>query len=89
MNQDTERRTGMPSVYKATYEKGWKLKNEGNDYNQNLMRNSFSTYMFRNERLKTFIESYLGPLMLFWINKVKYLRIYYNFGVPKDYQKIN
>lgn len=89
MNQDTERRTGMPSVYKATYEEGWKLKNEGNDYNQNLMRNSFSTYMFRNERLKTFIESYLGPLMLFWINKVKYLRIYYNFGVPKDYQKIN
>ena len=89
MNRFTERRTGMPSVYKATREEGWVLKNQGNNYNENLMRNSFSNYMFRNERLRTFIENYLGPLMLFWINKVKYLRIYYNFGVPKDYQKIN
>ena len=89
MNKFTEKRTGMPSVYKATYEEGWILKNQGNDYNENLMRNSFSNYMFRNERLGTFIDSYLKPIMTFWINKVKYLRIYYNFGVPKDYKKIN
>ena len=48
MNKFTEKRTGMPSVYKATYEEGWILKNQGNDYNENLMRNSFSNYMFRN-----------------------------------------
>ena len=89
MNKCTERRKGMPSVYKATYEEGWELKNEGNDYASNLMKNSFSNYMFRNERLRAFIEDHLGPIMIFWINKVKYLRIYYNFGVPKDYQKIN
>ena len=73
MNKNTERRTGMPSVYKATYEEGWKLKNLGNDYNENLMRNSFSNYMFRNERLSTFLDSYLKPIMTFWINKIKFL----------------
>ena len=39
MNKFTTRRTGMPSVYKATYEEGWKLKNLGNDYGENLMKN--------------------------------------------------
>ena len=55
MNKFTEKRTGMPSVYKATYEEGWILKNQGNDYNENLMKNSFSNYMFRNESAFSFI----------------------------------
>jgi len=53
------------------------------------MPNSFSKYMFGNKRLSDFILLHLQPLMVFFINKVKYLRIYYNFAVPKDYQKIN
>ena len=53
------------------------------------MNNTLSSYMFRNDRLRQFIEGHLGPIMVFFINKVKYLRIYYNFAVPKDYEKIN
>ena len=45
--------------------------------------------MFRNRHLAEFLDDYLSPIMLFYINKVKYLRIYYNFAVPKWYQKIN
>jgi hypothetical protein len=89
MNTLTERRKGFDSPYKAMYEHGWDLKNLGNDYSKNLMTNSFSKYMFGNKRLEDFILLHLQPLMTFFINKVKYLRIYYNFAVPKDYQKIN
>ena len=41
------------------------------------------------ESFDTFLNNYLSPIMVFWVNKVKYLRIYYNFAVPKWYQKIN
>ena len=89
MSNLTNKRKGMPSVYKATYEEGWILKNLGNDYGSNLLKKTMSNYMFRNSRLATFLESHLQPIMVFWINRVKFLRIFYNFGVPKDYDKIN
>tara|TARA_R100000544_G_scaffold36444_1_gene24773 strand:+ start:1414 stop:1683 length:270 start_codon:yes stop_codon:yes gene_type:complete len=82
-------RTGFPSLYRATYERGWDLKNLGFDYSKNLLNNTMSNYMFGNRHLKKFLEDYLSPIMVFWINRVKYLRIYYNFAVPKWYQKIN
>lgn len=89
MSNLTERRTGFASLYKATYENGWDIKNTGYDYSENLMSKMLSSYMFRNERLNEFITKHLSPIMTLFINKVKFLRIYYNFAVPKDYQKIN
>ncbi len=89
MSNLTEKRKGMPSVYKATYEEGWRLKNLGYDYGSNLLRKTMSNYMFRNTRLATFLEEHLQPIMVFWINRVKFIRIFFNFGVPKDYDKIN
>lgn len=80
---------GFPSLYRATYENGWALKNTGYDYAPNLLKNSMSSYMFRNRHLAKFLTDYLNPIMVFYINKVKYLRIYFNFAVPKWYQKIN
>lgn len=89
MNQLTERRRGFDSLYKTAYEEDWELKNIGFNYEENLMIKSLSSYMFINERLATFIIEYLQPIMVLFINKIKFLRIYYNFAVPKDYQKIN
>ena len=82
-------RTGFPSLYRATYEEGWELKNTGYDYSKTLLKITMSNYMFRNIHLGKFLDDYLTPIMVFYINKVKYLRIYYNFAVPKWYQKIN
>ena len=82
-------RTGFPSLYRATYEEGWELKNTGFDYSKGFLRNMMGKQMFRNRHLAEFLDDYLSPIMLFYINKVKYLRIYYNFAVPKWYQKIN
>lgn len=89
MDELTKKRKGYPSLYKVTYETGWSIKNTGYDYSDKLMNNVLSSYMFRNQRLSQFISNHLGPIMVFFINKVKYLRIYYNFAVPKDYEKIN
>jgi hypothetical protein len=89
MNILTDKRKGFDSLYKVTYETGWELKNTGHDYSKNFMNNMMSSYMFRNKTLSTFVTDHLGPIMVFFINKVKFLRIYYNFAVPKDYQKIN
>ena len=89
MNPLTEKRRGFESPYKIAYEEGWVLKNTGFDYEEKLMVKSLSPYMFQNERLSKFILEHLQPIMVFFINKVKFLRIYYNFSVTKDYQKIN
>jgi hypothetical protein len=89
MNELTERRRGFESPYKTAYEEGWELKNTGFDYSESLLEKTLSPYMFGNERLANFIIGHLNGIMVFFINKVKFLRIYYNFAVPKDYQKIN
>jgi hypothetical protein len=48
-----------------------------------------SSYMFRNPNMSQFLTDHLQPIMVTYINAVKYIRIYYNFAVPKWYQKIN
>tara|TARA_B100000900_G_scaffold379210_1_gene363958 strand:- start:141 stop:410 length:270 start_codon:yes stop_codon:yes gene_type:complete len=82
-------KTGFPSLYRATYEEGWEVKNTGYDYSKTLLNITMSKYMFRNRHLKKFLEDYLNPILVFYVNRVKYLRIYFNFAVPKWYQKIN
>ena len=82
-----DNRTGFPSLYRATYEEGWVLKNTGHDYSKTLLNSTMSSYMFRNPHLKKFLEDYLNPIMVFYINKVKYVRIYFNFGNYLFYKK--
>tara|TARA_R110001599_G_scaffold75912_1_gene207898 strand:- start:891 stop:1154 length:264 start_codon:yes stop_codon:yes gene_type:complete len=86
---ENNRRIGFPSPYKVTYEKGWELKNQGYDYGSNLLERTMSTYMFTNPNTKEFLIQYLQPILVTYINAVKYIKIYYNFAVPKWYQKIN
>jgi|TARA_R100000734_G_C3313848_1_gene105271 hypothetical protein len=89
MATEKNNRTGFPSLYRATYEEGWVLKNTGYDYTNTLLNKTMSNYMFRNPHLKKFLEDYLNPIMVYYVNRVKYLRIFFNFAVPKYYQKIN
>jgi hypothetical protein len=86
---EIDKRVGFPSLYKATYEYGWELKNTGNDYTDNLLRKNMSNNLFGNPKVSTFLQNHLNPIMVFFINRVKFLRIYYNYAVPKDYEKIN
>jgi len=88
-DENIDRRVGYPSLYKFSSENWWELKNGGFDYGEKLMKRTLSNYMFKNPHLSKFLNSYLQPIFVKYINTVKYLRIYFNFAVPKDYQKIN
>lgn len=86
---DVKDRTGFPSPYQAAYENGWELKNLGYDYSKTLVKKVLSSYMFKNPHLAEFLEDYLNPIIVFYVNNVRYLRIFYNYAVPKNYQNIN
>tara|TARA_R100000501_G_C2538447_1_gene58292 strand:+ start:105 stop:377 length:273 start_codon:yes stop_codon:yes gene_type:complete len=88
-NVTQDRREGFPSLYRFSSEYWWETKNEGFDYGEKLFKRTFSNYMFKNPNLTTFLVDYVQPIMVKYINTVKYLRIYFNFAVPKYYQKIN
>ena len=49
MSNLTEKRKGIPSVYKATYERGWQLKNLGYDW-------SFSQ-QFKEREIDVFVDN--------------------------------
>ncbi len=89
VDEGPERRTGFPSLYQISYTHWDHMKNGGYDYATDMMKRSLSNYMFRNPHLATFLEKYLQPIMVKYVNMVKYVRIYYNYAVPKDYEKIN
>lgn len=82
-------RTGFTSPYQAAYEDGWDIKNTGYDYSNTLITKMLSSYMFKNPTLSTFLQTYLNPIIVSYINNVKYLRIFYNYAVHKNYQNIN
>lgn len=87
--KNENRKRGYPSRYKATYENGWDIKNVGYDYSETLIKKTLSNYLFKNPMLSEFLLNYLNPIMVFFLNRVKYIRVFYNYAVPKDYQKIN
>jgi len=64
------------------------IVNEGFDYSKVLMQKTTSNYLFKNKNLSEFL-SYINDIMVNCIETVKYLRIYDNYNVSKDYKKIN
>ena len=89
VDEGQNRRVGFPSLYNFSTEYWWNIREDSFDYGKDLFKVSMSNYMFRNPHLSNFILHYLQPIMVKYINTVKYLRIYFNFAVPKDYQKID
>lgn len=60
----------------------------GYDYSKTLIKNSISPYLYNNTKLAGFLDT-LNDIMVHLVNSVKYIRNYFNYAVPKDYQKIN
>ena len=78
----------MESLYDIKNSRKDNLKNQGYDYTNTLLTRTLSNYLFRNTKVATFL-GYLNTIMVFYVNQVKYIRVYFNFTVPKNYQKIN
>ena len=89
IDEGPNRRTGFPSLYEYSYTHWEDLKNLGFDYGSELFKKTLSNYMFKNPNMDTFLTRYLQPIMVKYINMVKYIRVYFNYAVPKHYQKIN
>jgi|LakMenEpi03Aug12_release.lakeMendotaPanAssembly.Ray.scaffolds.fasta_scaffold431762_2 hypothetical protein len=64
------------------------LKNLGYNYNETLLRKSLSSYLFRNTVLAGYLEK-VNSYMVEHVNVVKYIRIYYNYTVSKNYKNID
>lgn len=65
------------------------IKNLGADYSNNLIENNVSHLMFYNIHVQNFIKMFVEPYMVKLVNAVKFIRIYYNIAVNKNYKKIN
>jgi hypothetical protein len=78
----------MESLYEIRDHKNDVLKNQGYDYTNTLMNRTLSNYLFRNEKVAGYLQK-LNAIMVYYLNSVKTIRVFYNFTVPKNYQKIN
>lgn len=66
------------------------LKDEGKfknpeicDYSETLMRNSLSSYIYKNERLATFLDRFINKWMVLLTYGGQYIRNFFNFAVDK------
>ena len=80
---------GFTSTDKMTEHFNDDIKHAGHDYTQDLMQRGVSRYLLLNPHINFFITNYLNPFLCTLLERVRYIRNYYNFGVPKDYDKIN
>lgn len=65
------------------------IKHLGADYSKNLIENNVSHLIFYNSYLEKFIKGIVEPYMVKLVDAVKFLRVYYNIAVDKNYKKIN
>ena len=61
-------------------------KNLGNDFSENILKNSLSDYIFRNRYMGDFTVM-LQQILTDLINSVTYLKGYKSFTTKKDYKK--
>jgi hypothetical protein len=58
-------------------------KNLGNDYRENVLKNSISAYIFRNQTLNDFIVL-IQHVIADLLDSVKYLKGYKSYTTKKD-----
>lgn len=76
------------SLYNITYSRKEQINNIGFDYKGKIFRKTLSSYMFMDPT-RTAILNKFETWVYFLVEKVKSIRTYYNYTVPKDYTKIN
>lgn len=79
---------GFDSIYDKVEMERWKLKNEGYKYEDTLLEDNMSSY-FKNNSNMVSMFPYLNKILSHLINSVKYIRVFNNYSVKKNYKKIN
>ena len=76
------------SLYKITNTRKTKLKNAGYDYRGKILRRSLSSYLYEEEK-RAEILNHVDSIFTFLVEKVKTIKTFYNYTVPKDYRDFN
>ena len=79
---------GFDSIYDQINEDRWKTKNEGYKYENTLFEDNTSKYLQKNPNMREMFP-HLNKIMSHLINSVKYLRVFNNYAVRKDYKRID
>ena len=65
-----------------------RLKNTGFNYEGKIFEKSMSQYLFRDDSRRDILLNY-EKLIYFLVQKVKMIKTFYNYTVPRDYKHIN
>ena len=87
-NVDIVKYKGFDSIYETVETYRWVLKNEGYRYEDTLLEDNTSSYLRNNSNMVSMFP-YLNRILSHLINSVKYLRVFNNYSVKKNYKKIN
>ena len=79
---------GFDSIYDKVETDRGELKIEGYKYENTLLEDNTSSY-FKNNVNMVSMFPYLNKILAHLINSVKYLRVFNNYSVKKNYKKIN
>lgn len=62
-------------------------KNLGNDYRKNILKNSISGHIWRNNQMNDFIK-FIQEVLADWVDSVNYLKSYKSYTIKKNDKKI-
>lgn len=76
------------SLYDLANSRVERLNGLGYDYQGKILRKSLSSYLYTNATRAAILDKF-EEWMYFLVEKVKTIKTYYNYTVPKNYRKIN
>lgn len=62
-------------------------KNLGNDYRKNILKNSISTYIWRNNQMSDFI-TFIQEVLADLVDSVNHVKSYKSYTIKKNDKKI-
>jgi len=76
------------SLYDLANTRMTRLKNTGFDYEGKIFEKTMSPYIFADPKRRDILQKY-ETLVFFLVQKVKMIKSFYNYTVPKDYKHVN
>jgi hypothetical protein len=78
----------IESLYNRANTRLTRLKNTGFDYQGKIFEKSISPYIMGEAKRREILNEF-EKLIYFMIEKVKYIKTFYNYTVDKDYNRLN
>jgi hypothetical protein len=76
------------SLYDFANNRKTYLQNTGFDYEGKIFNRTLSPYIMEDEKRADILHKY-EEMIYFLIEKVKLIKTFYNYTVPKDYKYLN